>query len=118
MSNCSDALLRGALLQRMAQEWRLLASEIAGLAETAGHGRILDADTMIRLQSFDAVIQNIHAQSRLLETVAAGADPAPTLDEVPLPGLRARLKAAIGQSCTARPAESGMVHLFANEAEA
>lgn len=112
MSNCSEALQR-----RMAQEWRLLAGEIAGLAETIGHDRIPDAATMVRLQAFDAVIQNIHAQSRLLEAMAAGADMTPPLNAIPLPGLRARLKAAIGPACPARPAESGIVHLFAGEAE-
>ncbi len=112
MSNYSEALLR-----RMAEEWRLLASEIAGLAETAGHGRILDAQTMIKLQAFDAVIQNIQAQAHLLDAMAHGANMARHLDAIPLPGVRARLKAAIGLVPTARAAETGVVHLFAGEAE-
>ncbi len=112
MSNSSDALMR-----RMAEEWRLLASEIAGLAETAGHGRILDSDTMIRLQAFDAVIQNIHGQSRLLDALASNAPMLPLLDDIPLPGVRARLKAAMGIAPIPRPAETGTVHLFANEAD-
>ena len=112
MSNCSEALLR-----RMAEEWRLLSSEIAGLAETAGHGRILDAQTMIKLQAFDAVIQNIQSQATLLDGLARGAEVAPLLDTIPLPGVRARLKAAMGIASAPRAVEGGVVHLFASEAE-
>ena len=109
MSNSSDALML-----RMAEEWRLLSSEIAGLAETAGHGRILDATTMIKLQAFDAVIQNIQTQSRLLEALVQGNDLPRLLEEIPLPGVRARLKAAFGMTSTRARDDAGVVQLFAN----
>lgn len=102
MSNSFDPMT--ALLLGMAAEWRLLALDIALLAECASETAPLNAATMVKLQAFDAMLQNIAAQARLLESLARDGDTgslAALLEDHPLPGVRERLKASLGLTAAA-----------------
>jgi hypothetical protein len=115
MSNFSDPAT--ALLTGMAAEWRLLAVDIARLAETACSAPSLNTEMLVKLQAFDALLQNIEAQARLLQALAQDGDPAslaPLLDAHPLPGVRERLRASLGLE-PRPPADDGALHLFTSE---
>ena len=114
MSNFSDPA--AALLSAMATEWSLLALDIAELADFASNVPALSSSTMVKLQAFDAMLQNVEAQARLLQALAqdcASADLTILLDEHPLPGVRKRLKASIGLGAAAPDDCNGVLHLFA-----
>jgi hypothetical protein len=115
MSNSSDSA--ASLLAGMAAEWRLLAADIARLAETACNVTAPDAQTLVKLQAFDSLSQNVEAQARLLQALAGDCDRSrlqALLEDHPLPGVRARLKASLGLAA-APPDEAGAVHLFLEE---
>lgn len=112
MSNSSDPIT--SLLLGMAAEWRLLALDIALLAECASESAPLTAATMVKLQAFDAMLQNIAAQAKLLESLARDGDArnlACLLEEHPVPGVRERLKASLGLAA-ATVEDDGSLHLF------
>jgi hypothetical protein len=113
MSNFSDPM--AALLNGMAAEWRLLAMDVAELADFASNVPTLNDTMMVKLQAFDAMLQNVEAQARLLQALAqdcASADLTILLDDHPLPGVRERLKASLGLAATAPDEAGGALQLF------
>jgi len=113
MSNSSDPL--AALLNGMAKEWRLLAMDIAELADFASNVPVLDDAALVKLQSFDAMLQNIEAQANLLQALARACDTTglvTMLDEHPLPNVRERLKVCLGLTPAQSDQNTGGVDFF------
>ena len=117
MSNFSDPL--ASLLASMAKEWQLLAMDIADLADCAcDNAPVLDDAMLVKLQAFDALLQNVEAQARLLQALAQDCNAAGLgllLDEHPLPGVRERLKASLGLAATTPDTDSGIAYFFGGE---
>lgn len=116
MSNSSDPL--ASLLNGMATEWRLLAMDIAELSDFASNIPVLDNAMLVKLQAFDAMLQNVEAQARLLQALAQDCDSRSLvhmLEDHPIPNVRERLKASLG--LVAAPNQpSGVMDLFTGDA--
>lgn len=105
--HADPARLLARLLVAIAQECSLIGHDVAQLG--GGLSDVLAADKnkfdIVRLQSFDALAQNAHAQAKLTAHIARHlllghdvslADILEQIQDVPLPAVRQRLNKAIG----------------------
>lgn len=89
--NCSDGW-RMRLLEALAAECAQLGTDVAQLGEAVSGGHA----TLVTLQGFDRLSQSAASLARLLErTCATRRDIVHCIDQVPLPAIRQRLRAAL-----------------------
>ncbi|HWA89418.1 MAG TPA: hypothetical protein VG889_05245 [Rhizomicrobium sp.] len=106
MSTSSDLRDVAHLLVAIASECSAIGGEISQLGDLISESAAVADPGLIRLQSFDRITQNAHAQAGLIAHIVrvllAGQAPDTNdliraIENMPLPEVRARLKHALGR---------------------
>lgn len=105
--NCSDPW-RMRLLETLADESARLGAEVAQLGDAVTGGTA----TVMVLQGFDALSQAAYALARVLERLCATRlEILDRIEQVPLPAMRHRLRAALDPEMAAAPDDGAAIWL-------